>query len=191
MRLLYVRPQKWLHRSKRDFRGGGARGASKRLLEGRDVWPPADSRLKFWLGASPFLRFHSRIYSERCVRPQWVKNGGCSVSDSSLVVDVGAFVGPWMSISDATVRSYRQCGTCCEGHKHEQRGLRNGDEISPLQRGHAKCTRLHQAEPYLFPRWRLLPFGRAIESGRCSRAWRRAKSASPGEKQAPAAVLCR
>jgi hypothetical protein len=121
------------------------------------------------------------------MRPHWVKNGGCSVSDSSLV-DVGAFVGRWMSISDATVRSFRQCGTYCEGHKHEQRGLRNGDEISPLQRGHAE---VHQAEPYLFPRWRLLPFGRAIESRRCSWAWRRAKSASPGEKQAPAAVLCR
>lgn len=92
--------------------------------------------------ASPFLRFQCRIYSERCVRPQWVKNGGCSVSYSSLV-DVGAFAGRWMSISDATVRSYRQCGTYCEGHKHEQRGLRNGDEISPLQRGHAKCTRLN------------------------------------------------
>jgi len=68
---------------------------------------PANSRLKFWGGASHFLRFQCRIYSERCVRPQWVKNnGGCSVSDSSLV-DVGAFVGCWMSISDATVCSYR------------------------------------------------------------------------------------
>lgn len=41
------------------------------------------------------------------MRPEWVKNGGCSVSDSSLV-DAGRFVVRWMTISDATVRSYWQ-----------------------------------------------------------------------------------
>jgi hypothetical protein len=65
------------------------------------------SRLKFWGGASPFFRVRCRVYSERCVRPEWVKNGGCSVSDSSLV-DAGRFVVRWMTISDATVRSYWQ-----------------------------------------------------------------------------------
>jgi hypothetical protein len=189
VRLLYLWLQKWLHRSKRDFRGGGAWGASKTLLEGRDVWPLQIQSLKAEvLGrCRPLPPGSMWVYSERCVRPEWAKNGGCSVSDSSLV-DAGRFVVRWMTISDATVRSYWQ------PLRRAQTQTQTGADFETAMKSvlcnvYSTCE-VHQAEPYLFPRWRLLPFGRAIESRRCSWAWRRAKSALPGGKRAPAKLWC-